>query len=102
MFLLRIWQGKAMVAGFILPLLFYLFYRIYTSGKRAGRWIAPLYAVSFAASLLSGMGIVMAPIMLAVYGLLHLLYSRNVKQTLAVWAAVAPCGLYLIFYLTGI
>lgn len=101
MILLRIWQGKAIVAGFIIPVQLYLFYQI-LGQKRNGRYIAALYPMSFAGSLLSGIGIVVLPVMLAVYGLIELLYSRNFRRTLAIWLAAVPCGIYLGYYLSGI
>lgn len=56
MFLLRIWQGKAIVAGFILPLLMYLFYQIFMSEKQSMKWAAPLYAFKFCGSSFIGNG----------------------------------------------
>ena len=102
MFLLRIWQGKAIVAGFILPLLMYLFYRIFMSEKQSMKWVAPLYALSFAAALLSGMGIIMAPVMMGLYGLLDGIYHRNLKRMLCIWIAALPCAVYMIYYTAGI
>ena len=102
MFLLRIWQGKAIVAGFVLPLLIYLFYRIFQSEKQSMRWAAPLYAVSFAAALLSGMGIIMAPVMMGIYGLLDGVYHRNIKRMFCIWMAVLPGAAYMLYYMSGI
>ena len=102
MFLLRIWQGKAIVAGFILPLLMYLFYSIFQSGKQSMRWVAPLYVVGFASSLLSGMGIIMSPVMMGLYGLLDGIYYRNFKRVLCIWIAALPCAVYMIYYTAGI
>lgn len=99
MLLLRIWQGKAIVAGFIIPLLCYLFYRIFMSRTGGARWIGSLYVVGLASSLLSGMGIIIAPIMLAVYGIMDLIYARSLKRAFAIWMAAIPCGIYLIYYL---
>ena len=102
MFLLRIWQGKAIVAGFILPLLMYLFYQIFMSEKQSMKWAAPLYALSFAAALLSGMGIIMAPVMMGLYGLLDGIYHRNLKRMLCIWIAALPCAVYMIYYTAGV
>ena len=102
MFLLRIWHGKAIVAGFILPLLMYLFYQIFMSEKQSMKWAAPLYALSFAAALLSGMGIIMAPVMMGLYGLLDGIYHRNLKRMLCIWIAALPCAVYMIYYTAGI
>lgn len=101
MLLLRIWQGKAVVAGFIVPFLLYLMYRILQQKRETG-WIAALYAVSFAASLLSGIGIVLVPVMLALYGLVDFIFCRRWRKTAAIWLAAVPCGIYLGYYLMGI
>lgn len=101
MILLRIWQGKAIVAGFIIPVLLYLFYQILRQ-KKNGRYIAALYPVSFAGSLMSGIGIVVVPVLLAVYGLIELWHGKNFRRTLAIWLAAVPCGIYLGYYLAGI
>lgn len=101
MLLLRIWQGKAVVASFIVPLLFYLMYHILREQKAAG-YIAALYAVSFAGSLLSGIGIVLVAAMIAIYGLADFAYHRKWKKTLGIWLSAAPCGIYLGYYLMGL
>ncbi len=101
MLLLRIWQGKALVAGFFIPVLLLLFYRILQQ-RESVREMALLPVVSFAGSLVSGIGIVIVPILLAIYGLVDFIYYRNLKKTLAVWMSAAPCGIYLVYYLNGI
>lgn len=101
MLLLRIWQGKAIVAAFIIPLLLFLFYLILQQ-KESGRYPAVLYMVSFAGSLLSGIGIVSVPVLMAIYGILDFCYYRNWKKTLLIWLAAAPCGVYLVYYLMGL
>ena len=92
----------AIVAGFIIPLLMYLFYQIFMSEKQSMKWAAPLYALSFAAALLSGMGIIMAPVMMGLYGLLDGIYHRNLKRMLCIWIAALPCAVYMIYYTAGI
>lgn len=100
MLLLRIWQGKAVCASFLLPLFFYLFVRL---AQEKGRpvWIAPLYAVATGACLLSGIGIVTAPLVLFLYGCLDFCYHRKWKRMAAVWGAALPCAVFLGYYLFG-
>lgn len=98
MLLLRIWQGKAMCASFILPLLFYLFYQIMQKEYNRG-WISLLYVVSTGACLLSGIGIVTTPVMLFLYGLLDFCYHREWRKTFAIWMAAVPCAIFLGYYL---
>lgn len=98
MLLLRIWQGKAMCASFLLPLMFYLFFQIIHKDYNR-RWIPTLYVASTGACLLSGIGIVTAPIMLCLYGILDFCYCRSWKKTLTIWMAAIPCAIYLVFYM---
>lgn len=98
MLLLRIWQGKAMCASFMLPLMFYLFYQIMRKDCDK-RWIPTLYVVSTGACLLSGIGIVTAPIMLCLYGIVDFWYCRSWKKTVAIWMAAIPCAVFLCWYM---
>lgn len=100
MLLLRIWQGKAVCASFTLPLLFYLFGQIMRQDYKKG-WLAFLYVASTGACLLSGIGIVTAPVVLLIYGFLDFCYHREWKKTFAIWAAALPCAIYLAYYLFG-
>lgn len=98
MLLLRIWQGKAVCASFMLPLFFYLFYQIMQKDYCRG-WIAALYMASTGACLLSGIGIVTAPVLLFLYGLVDFGYHRAWRKTFAVWMAAVPCAVCLGYYL---
>lgn len=98
MLLLRIWQGKALCAGFMIPLMLYLFYQIMQKDYNR-RWLILLYVVSTGACLLSGIGIVIMPIMLFLYGVLDFIYHRAWRKTLTIWMAAVPCGIFLVYYL---
>lgn len=100
MLLLRIWQGKAVCASFILPLFFYVMYQILKEDYERG-WIVFLYPAATAACLLSGIGIVTAPIMLFLYGIIDFVYHRSWRKTLAIFMAALPCVVYLGYYLIG-
>lgn len=100
MLLLRIWQGKAVCASFLIPVLFYLMYRVMQKEVKKG-WVVLLYVASNAACLLSGIGIVTAAVLLFLYGVVDFFYHRNAKKTLAVWLAAIPCGVYFLYYLIG-
>lgn len=98
MLLLRIWQGKAVCASFLLPLLFYLFYQIMHRDYHKG-WVALLYVAAIGACLLSGIGIVTVPVVLFVYGILDFCYYRRWRKTFAIWMAAVPCAICLVYYL---
>jgi hypothetical protein len=98
MLLLRIWQGKAVCASFMLPLLFYLFYQIMQKEYKRG-WIALLYVATTGSCLLSGIGIVTAPIVVLLYGLVDFCCCRKWRKTLAIWMSALPCAIYFGYYL---
>ncbi|MFR4351114.1 MAG: DUF6077 domain-containing protein [Roseburia sp.] len=100
MLLLRIWQGKAVCASFMLPMLFYLLYQIMRREYKKS-WIALLFAADAGACLLSGIGIVTAPVVIFLYGLVDFIYHRAWKKTVVIWAAALPSILCLLYYMVG-
>ena len=117
--LVRIWQGKATVAAVIVPLLFYLFIRlnkdnewnkdnksnghieyngINGNSERTG-WIC-IIITAIAACLMSGAGIMIALIMIGVYGLYHIIAYQRWKQTLPWIGSLIPPAISLFIYLT--
>lgn len=65
--LIRSWQGKAVLAGCILPMLFYALFMTWKSdfGKKN---ILPVLLVEVAAAAVSSMGIFLAPLMTGIWG----------------------------------
>lgn len=100
MMLLRIWQGKAVCAAFMLPALFYVMYQLMKKEYQKG-WLFFLYVASNAACLLSGIGIVTAPVIVFLYGIVDFFYHRKFKKLLIIWMAAAPSALYLLYYMMG-
>lgn len=98
MLLLRIWQGKAVCASFMIPLFFYLMYRVMQREYEQG-WICFLYVAATGACLLSGVGIITIPVVLLIYGIVDFVYYRKSKKTLAVWMAAVPNMICLVYYL---
>lgn len=98
MLLLRIWQGKAVCASFMLPLFFYLMYQVMHREYEKG-WICFLYVAATGACLLSGIGIITIPVILLLYGIVDFAYYRKPAKTLAVWMAAVPNMMYLLYYL---
>jgi hypothetical protein len=74
--LVRIWQGKALLAAFILPLILMVFIRIYQE-KDLSKQIWILFFIDAAACLLSGMGIFFAGFMICCFGFMDLLMNRK-------------------------
>ena len=98
MLLLRIWQGKAVCASFSLPLFFYLFWQI-MKREHVGAWIIVIYVLSIGSCLLSGIGIVTAPVVVGIYGLTDFFFEKNWKRAIGIFGAVLPCLGYLIYYM---
>ncbi len=72
--LTRIWQGKAMVAGLVIPLFLLVLLKIEKDDTK-GNWFL-LIISSIAGCLFSGMGIAVSFILAGVYGLYALLFKR--------------------------
>ena len=72
--LTRIWQGKAMVAGLVIPLFLLVLLQIEKEDTK-GNWFL-LIISSITGCLFSGMGIAISFILAAVYGLYALVFKR--------------------------
>ena len=76
--MVRIWQGKALMAGAFLPFLFYLCMDLLFRENAEYSWVI-LLMTNMACCLLSSMGIILAPLMTGIFLLLHLLKNRRIK-----------------------
>ncbi len=95
--LVRIWQGKASVAGIIIPLLFYLFLRINRNNKLFD-WVI-VCVVNCAACLMSGMGISIAAIMIMTLGVYDIVCYKQWKKIPMLFLSVIPSIVYLSIYM---
>lgn len=76
--LVRIWQGKAVLASVILPFLIYLGFEIMLEKQpQYSRWL--MIFLSMAACHVSSMGIMLAPIVLGTFTLLALCRTRSFR-----------------------
>ena len=91
-FLIRLWQGKAILAGIIIPALLWVLYRIYRSPEKSSYIL--LFIVSLAGCLTSSMATLLIPMLLAVYGVVYGIARRSVKvSVLILISAVIPAAL---------
>ena len=91
-FLIRLWQGKAILAGIIIPALLWVLYRIYRSPEKSNYIL--LFIVSLAGCLTSSMATLLIPMLLAVYGVVYGIARRSVKvSVLILISAVIPAAL---------
>ncbi|MBS1317784.1 MAG: hypothetical protein HP042_04950 [Lachnospiraceae bacterium] len=75
---IRIWQGKAVLASFLLPGIFYQSKCCMEAKAEKGDWIR-LVALMLASCLVSSMGIMLAPVMLGLMTVLFCLRERKWK-----------------------
>lgn len=91
--LLRIWQGKAVFAGLMIPVILDLLYRLYDNPGSAAEKIL-LFVSCMASSLMSGGGIVISAMAVAFYGLIVLVRHKSIKNTVLIWLTCTPCVVY--------
>lgn len=93
--LFRIWQGKAFVAAGIIPIFLYWFYRRqHEVGSAKTYWAIGL--TTFAGALASGIGNILSPIMIIVYGLMEAIKARKLSSGIKVWILIFPNLMYLV------
>jgi hypothetical protein len=97
--LFRIWQGKAFAAAGIVPLLFYLFLvyvRQQKEALRTQKTVLLFVVSSFASSLVSGIGILLSLLLMAVFGLAILVVTRKAGRAVRIWLTAVPALGYLV------
>lgn len=95
--IVRIWQGKAVVAGVLIPLLTYLLFRLYQVGNQTGSYIV-LIPTAMAMCLMSGMGIFFSGILIGTFGIWFTLVTKNWRKLLYVFVACIPTIVYGLSY----
>lgn len=102
--IVRIWQGKATVAGVIIPLLIYLFICMNKKGKSSKTldWIIVMIT-GCAGCLMSGMGILLPAVGIGVYGAYNIIAYQNWKSIPLCVFALAPSVVSMLVnvYLKG-
>ena len=110
-FLMRTWQGKAMVGNLVFPMIFWIFLEMYENVKarnkeisveKAGRSSVYLWIMLTLANMLSGMcsamGVIFGSGIIALLSLLLLIFSRNWKVILGACFCMIPNLIYLALY----
>jgi hypothetical protein len=96
--LLRLWQGKAVLAAGIIPLVIYICYRVTKEDRQWTLWGA-LFLTTSAASLVSSMGIFLTPVSIGCWALVDLFRTRKLKRTLTYMLCCLPCVICGIIYI---
>jgi hypothetical protein len=95
-----VWQGKAVVAGIMIPAMIYFMYVAYYKEKRRALCYVLLGIVDAAMCLMSGMGIFFAGIMIAVYGVCSVIMSKRWTSLIGYMLACIPTIAYGLLYAT--
>lgn len=100
-FLVRLWQGKAILASIIIPLLLYVMMLIYnqTGNDKESKESNPphliLYLLVFvlAGCITSSMATLLIPMIIIVYGLAYGISKKLPMLMLKIWSTALPCVL---------
>ncbi len=96
--MVRLWQGKAMLAAFMLPLIFWLSASILLEEKPEHSRLL-LFMADLGSCLLTSMGIILAPLMIGIFLFLELLRFHSLKRTALGIACCLPSAVLGIVYL---
>ncbi|MBQ9609885.1 MAG: hypothetical protein IJV15_10645 [Lachnospiraceae bacterium] len=91
--LIRMWQGKAVLAGVGIPVMLWRFLELYKDDKK-GNYLLLLIA-DFAMCLLSNMGIILCGIMLGCYGFVYGIARKNWKMMVLLWLMCVVNVIYI-------
>lgn len=86
----RLWQGKAVLAGMVIPLIVYTAMEVMQRDRLVRQWILVLL-VQVVACFYTSMGALIAPILLAILALINAIRLRNAKVLLWAFICVIPC-----------
>lgn len=96
--LIRIWQGKAVLASILLPFLFCMCYRALSQQCREGDWQI-IFLTVLSCCMVSSMGVALVPVMLGMFGLLFGVLRRKWKQVGLLLLNCTPCVVLGVLYL---
>ena len=113
--MMRTWQGKSMVANFVLPFVIWLFLWMFDDCRKPGflwneetggirvirnsTWIL-LFLLNMAAGIMSSMGIIFGTGLAGLFSFLLLIYSRDFRIIPKAILSVVPTGIYLLMYVS--
>ena len=91
-----IWQGRSISAVIMLPLLWYIFIKVYVEEKMTPVLFIAALTVGLANSCLSGMGALMAPITGCVFAFANLVKNKKLISSILIGISVIPSGMFAI------
>lgn len=97
--MIRLWQGKAVLAAVMIPLMYYLAESLLLSEhKESGNWLL-LFMANMSCCLISSMGIMLSPLVIGAVSLIGLLKHRNLKRLFYSILCCIPSGILGIVYI---
>lgn len=90
-----IWQGRSIFAVIILPLLWYVLMTMYSDNTEKGMYLV-LITVVMASACLSGMGIVMTPLVTGAFALAQVFKTKKIVPAIYMMLCVVPCLIYIV------
>ena len=97
--LVRIWQGKAILASILLPFLIYFVLEYFPRGELKAKEFCLLLFIMLASCFVSSMGIILSVIMLESFSFLQLVRTRKLKLFLQTTVCCVPNVLLAAIYL---
>ena len=91
-----IWQGRSISAVILLPMLWYIFIKIYVEEKMTPVLFIAALTVGLANSCLSGMGALMTPISGCVFAFANLVNNKKLIPSILIGISVIPSGMFAI------
>ena len=99
--LIRIWQGKAVLASVLLPYLLCLCISFFLEKKQEISWV-PLVLANISCCLLSSMGVILAPLLTGCFFIISLIVRRDWKRVLVGFLCCLPSiALGIVYILMG-
>ena len=102
-FLMRTWQGKAVVGSFVIPMFFLLLLWLYNGEREkrrqnAGLWMM-LVCLNMTAGVCSSIAVFLLVILLGIMALCLMLVERDIKIPVKLGLTCIPNAVYVLLYL---
>lgn len=97
---LRIWQGKAILANVILPLVIYWLFLVYDNALKSERLCMKNLMITMTAGcLVSSMGIFLEPMLAGVFAVVFALKRKEIRMFIQILTGCLPNVIYGLWYL---
>lgn len=91
-----IWQGRSIYAVVLLPFIWYLLSVIHTEDNAKVGYIIVLFVLCMASACISGMGMIMTPVLCGVFALCDLIINRRLLPAIGIMLCVLPNAIYIL------